>query len=113
MSECFFIAAHMEIDKMAAHFDEFGLGKDVLYQKRMEQLKQYIKFSKKWEKRTEKLNMKVIRLLEEDEEEMETGPASEISDGGNTALVVARGKEGVSAQQVDAQSEGASNVGDE
>ena len=45
------IAAHMEIDKMATNFDEFGLGKDVLYQKRMEQLKEYIKFSKTGKRR--------------------------------------------------------------
>ena len=48
------IAVHIEIDQMAAYFDEFGLGKDVLYQKRMEQLKEYIKTLKKWEKRKEK-----------------------------------------------------------
>ena len=35
------------------------------------------------------MNRKVIRLLEEDGEEMETGPASEIPDGVNTAQVEA------------------------
>ena len=54
------------------------------------------------------MNRKVIRLLEEDEEEMETGPASEIPDGGNTAQVeVVYGKEGTSAQHLDDQSESA------
>ena len=86
---------------MAAYFDEFGLGKDVLYQKRMDQLREYNKFSKKWEKKGN-MNRKVIRLLED----METGPASEIPDGGNTAQVeVVCGKEGTPAQHLDAQSE--------
>ena len=91
---------------MAGYFDEFGLGKDVLYQKRMEELREYIIFSKKWEKRKEKMNRKVIRLLQEDEEEMETDLASEIPDRGKTAQVeVVCGKEGTSAHHLDEQSE--------